>query len=364
MAQRTGVDPGATSALVREAFPGVHALLDPPTLERLLGRRVSSVRREPFETSGWSSTEATFERVVVDGPGAPRLVIKIIDRARDWLAISSEDDVDREVRVWETGLLEWLPQPMDHAVIACSRDEAGYAVLMHDVSDFLFEREATVRMADQPIVLETLATLHAACWMDASLRHPTLGLCTLEQVTSCLAPSVPARLRPIVGSIDLLDAADEGWATMRSLVETDFVARLTAIAEEPGPLAAAAARYPWTLVRGDVRPPNVGIDREIDRVILLDWAIPACGPPALDLAWWLFSSYTLVETGPEPIIEIYRDALERRLGQPVEDGWWEPSFGLSVVSLLCTLGPFIATYQSGMLPWWVEQAKRGLALLR
>ena len=97
------------------------------------------------------------------------------------------------------GLLGRLPPPMDHATIACSRDESGYAVLMHDVSEFLFEPDEAVPMGDQPIVLETIAALHARFWMDPPLRDPDLDLCTIEQVTSCLAPSIPARFRPSSG---------------------------------------------------------------------------------------------------------------------------------------------------------------------
>mgnify|MGYP001823604449 CR=1 FL=1 len=351
-----------TSPLAREAFESLESMLEPSVLGALIGRAVASVRREPFETSGWSSTEATFERVVVDGGDVPGLVVKIVDRARDWLAITSEDAVDREVRVWEMGLLDRLPPPMSHAVIACSRGESGYAVLMHDVSEFLFASDETVSMDDQPIVLDAVAALHARFWMDPSLRSAELGLCTVRQVTSSLAPSVPARLRPIVGSIELLDAAEEGWATLRSL-EPRFYDRLAVVAEDSRALEAALAEYPWTLARGDVRPPNVGIDRDRNRVVMLDWAIPACGPPALDLAWWLFSSYTLVDSGVDPIVAIYREALERHRSVPVEDEWWAPSFGLSALSLMSTLAPFIATYQSEMLPWWIEQAEGGLELI-
>lgn len=66
-----------------------------------------------------------FERVSVDGAEATQLVVKIIDRSRDWVAITTGDTIDREVAVWESGMLDRLPNQGGHAVISAARHPGG-----------------------------------------------------------------------------------------------------------------------------------------------------------------------------------------------------------------------------------------------
>lgn len=62
----------------REVFSSVNAMVEPSVLAGLLGRPVESVVLEPMVTKGWSSTEAVFEAVVVDGEPGPAAVRKRI----------------------------------------------------------------------------------------------------------------------------------------------------------------------------------------------------------------------------------------------------------------------------------------------
>jgi hypothetical protein len=47
---------------------------------------------------------------------------------------TTEDRVCRAAGIWQQGLLDCLPEEIDHAISACALDGKGYALLMHNVT--------------------------------------------------------------------------------------------------------------------------------------------------------------------------------------------------------------------------------------
>ena len=110
--EQGGFDPGRPSAPARRrAAASVEEMLAPDALTQVLGRPVRSVERRPFTPTVWFSSGSVFEGIHLDSEVVPSLVMKTPDPDRDWGAITFDDRVDREIRVWETGLLDRLPPP-------------------------------------------------------------------------------------------------------------------------------------------------------------------------------------------------------------------------------------------------------------
>jgi hypothetical protein len=106
--------------------------------------------------------------------------------------------------------------------------------------------------------------------------------------------------------------------------------------ENPAPLVQALAAFPWTVVHSDWKMGNLGvIPGRPPRVVLLDWAVVGPAPPAVDLAWYLAVNSARLPVPKEAAIASYRGALERHLGLPVLDDWWQPQLDL------CLLGGFL-----------------------
>jgi len=92
-----------------------------------------ATHREAFLTTD-SKSGSSFERLVIDGE--PR-VLKHVHPDHDWTMRFCGDLGCPPVQVWAAGLMDVLPERIDHATIAVAgglgRDGRGGAILMRDV---------------------------------------------------------------------------------------------------------------------------------------------------------------------------------------------------------------------------------------
>ena len=347
-----------------QAESSPEALLEPATLSTLLGRRVGRVDREPYEPAGWSSTDAVFEGVRLDGEAAPSLLAKTVRREHDWVAVATDDVVDREVRCWESGLLDRLPRPMRHVMVGAARTDRGYSLLMHEISRWLVRNtaESPTSRRDHALVLDALAAMHAGFWKDTSLHERSLGLASLAAFIGHTSPSSIEKVRHKGATSEVLDFAEEGWRRLPYVTDPSFAADVEWLAEDPALVARAAERLPWTLVHADARSANVGID-DAGRVILLDWARPIVGPPTIDLAYWLFGGNQHGSVPHDELIDAYAGSLRGRLGLRLGDGAWEALVGLGLLAVFVPMSPFIARFQPEATTWWMERVRPELLAL-
>src|SRR5947207_14220776 len=91
--------------------------------------------REPFLTSD-SKSGSAFERVVIRGES---LIVKHIHVDDDWTMRFNGDVGCHPAQVWQAGLMDVLPERIDHGVVAVAaglgRNGWGAAILMRDLSD-------------------------------------------------------------------------------------------------------------------------------------------------------------------------------------------------------------------------------------
>lgn len=347
-----------------QAYPDLDALLELSALGGLLGRRLASVRREPFEPAGWSSTDAVFEGVYLDGEATPSLLAKTVQRDHDWVAVATDDTVDREVRCWESGLLDRLPEPMSHVVLGAARTDRGYSLLMREVSRWLVENTAAspATRQDQVRVIDALAAMHARFWLDATLHERSLGLASLSAFLGHTSPSATEKVRHKGGNPEVLDLAEEGWRRLPMLTDPSFAADIEWLAEDPALVARAAERLPWTLAHADARSANVAIDPD-GRVILLDWARPVVGPPTVDLAYWIFGGNQHRSVPHDELIEAYASSLRDHLGPRFSEETWDELLGLGLLAVFVPMAPFIARFQPEATTWWMERVRPQLLAL-
>jgi len=345
-------------------------MLSSGSLAEILGRRVRSVQRRPFTPPVWYSSGATFEGIHLDDEAVPSLVMKTAVPDYDWGAITFDDRVDREVRVWEAGLLDRLPSPATHAVIAAARPPVGYSLLMPNLSDQLLpdEAKASADSAVQRLVLQALAAMHEEFWLDESIRDPQIGLASLEAFVGHMSLASFERVRARIGATlgQLMDEAwatiSAGWDRLRS-IDAGIAEKLWELANDPAPVAEAASRFPWTLVHTDPRPANIAVDAKTQRVYLLDWTRPAAAPPALDMVYWLWAGNEHLSMPREDVIESYRAELEQRLGERFSSAWWQAQLDVCFVAMFASFAPIIAGRQPDSVSWWIEQIRPGLASL-
>jgi hypothetical protein len=351
-------------------YQSVEEMTRPETLASLVNRPITKVRVEPCQPVGWSSTESQFMAVKIDDEDYPPYVLKRMVSEQDWVMQMTDDRHWRAVTIWQHGLLDQLPEQIDHATIACTIDGDGYAFLMRNVTHALLDDRASLSEADGEFSLDAMAALHASFWNNPVVDNPVLNLCSPEHLFTHTAPG---KIRQISANkpAPIYDMILEGWRSLPAFVDPDVLELLLGLSRDPLPLCKALLRYPQTLVHGDWRIANFGIERgENHRLVLLDWARPTVTAPTVDLAYYLVTGGEELPGSKEAAIASYRQHLARRLGRRFAEPWL-PMLELSLLSALLMIGCFKSFFaahaedetdrarRQADLRWWSDQARAG-----
>ena len=317
---------------------------------------VGATSREPMKTSD-SKSGATFERVVIDGD---RYVVKYLHPDDDWIMRVSGDVRCRPALIWQSGLLDAVPESIDPAMVGCAvglgRNGWGAALLMRDCSELMLPE------GDDPVSLEVhlgfidhMAELHAAMWEwqdDIGLLPVTSRYTEFSPLTHAIEadrpePEVVPRI-VVAGWERFIEIAPQAVRVCRDL------------ADDSEPLRAAMAETPACFLHGDWKMGNLGTHPD-GRTVLIDWAVSGRGAPCSELVWYLALNRARLPHAKEDTIAAYRSALERH-GVPTA-GWWHRQLPLALLGGLVQFGWEKALGDPAELAWWCDRATEGLALL-
>jgi hypothetical protein len=361
---------------VRAPLPTVAALLDPAHLGRLAGQHVARVERRPLaHVDGFS--EASLERIVITqaGGGVCSFVLKRFAYADDWVMRATGDRQGRAFAAWACGLLERLPAAIEHAVVACAHDGAGWALLMHDVGRALVPPGDTpITAGEEEQLLAHMAAMHATFWEQRRWVHPGLGFCSLRQRYTAFAPATLQRADLRARAIPRM--ALHGWGLLEDAVDPKVAAVVRPLLADPAPLCAALRAYPQTVIHGDWKLGNLGLTDgcPAPRTVLLDWAIVGLAPPAVDLAWYLAVNSARLPITREATIDTYMRCLRDVLGDRFARSWWEPQLDLALLGAFLQIGwskvlgarsedPAVHAREQDEVRWWSECVPRGARCL-
>lgn len=313
--------------------------------------------RQPFLTTD-SKSGARFERVLLHGE--PH-VVKYLHVDDDWIMRSSGDLRCRPLLVWRSGLLDALPACIDHAVVGAAeglgRNGWGAALLMRDVSAHLVPPgDDAVPLEQHERFLDHMAALAAHFWG----WEDTVGLTPWPSRWQWFGPGM-FDVEAALGWPDPVPPlAQDGWERFGRRAPKALVEVVAALRHDVGPLAAALAATPPTLLQGDWKFGNLGTAPD-GRTILLDWAGPGAGPAIHDLAWYLAINTARLPHSKEAAIEAFRSALERHGVDTT--AWWETQLGLCLLGCIVQFGWEKALGDEAELGWWCERAAEGAKYL-
>jgi hypothetical protein len=321
-------------------YNSVEKLLAPETLSALEDRKVKYVHCRPFDTSLSDSGSSLLIVETNDGHALGHYVLKRVSLECDWIMRVTEDDQCRSVTLWQSGLLDGLKPAVEHGIVACARDEAGWAILMRDLTAAMLPLEQPLCIADNERILAAMAATHATYWNAPELANPALGLCSLRSVFHSLSPQ---RVRQeLYTENGVVRALVEGWEPLLAQAEPDVAEILRQLLADPQPLCAALARYPQTLIHGDLHVGNVGLDRTLaSGAVMLDWQLAAVAPPTLDLFWYV-GCEQIPSAERESSMAYYRRQLAMYLGPRFNESDWQPMLELGRLAHLLRIGGLLA----------------------
>ena len=330
-------------------FSSVAELLDANNISALAKAPVSDVRCVPVQQAEANSGSRFYQVETNEGIG-PCFFLKCTSSAA--YVPPSFSDPNRSVAAWQHGILDQLPPSINHAIVACARDGAGYAILMRDMHKALMPGGTRFSIADHTLFLNAMAAMHATFWEDSALKASPLG------------DGYPGYF--------LTEPAAEGWGCMEEFFESDAAQIVRSLLQNPQPLNQALRQYPATLVHNDLWWANLGIIRGDDeRIVVLDWDFALFAPPAIDLAHYIGENGELIPASVEAVIAAYRAHLAQNIGGHFDDRWWLPQLDL------CFLGDFLRrgkwllqamrqpigeqerSHNLQKLAWWSDAIRRG-----
>jgi hypothetical protein len=318
----------------------IDELLAPETLSVLEGRVVKYVHCRPVSTCLSRSGSSLLKVETNDGRALSHYVLKRVSLGCDWIMRVTEDHHCRSVVLWQSGLLDGLKPAVENSIVACSRDGVGWAILMRDVTAALLPTQQPLSTTDNERILAGLAAMHAAHWNAPELTNPALGLCSLRSAFHSLSPKtvrqeLDSKNRAVRGLV-------EGWELLFAQAEPQVAEILRQLVADPQPLCAALARYPQTLMHGDLQMSNVGLDRtQQSGAVILDWQLAAVAPPTLDLYWYVGID-EIPSAMKETSIEHYHRQLATHLGPRFDERDWQPMLELGSLAHLLRIGGWLA----------------------
>ena len=356
-------------------FRSFEEIIQPDILGELVQEQSNPVCVKPFKTDGWSTTDSEFLSVDWCHVESPRYIIKRVRPKQDWSMQTTEDWDWRLVANWRYGLLDRLPDEIEHGIIACFEDEDGYGLLMHNFTRMMLPG-GEISASNHEIVLDGMAALHAAFWQGQIFSDPRLELCP-PQLLFTFTSSHGVEKKSAEISSFILEMILEGRRLLPGFIEKGLIDQVEHLLLDPSPFCTALARYPHTLVHGDFWRANLGVACEKPtRLIVLDWSRPALTVPAFDLIYYLMlSPSSEIPISVEQSILTYKERLADRLGDKLNEEWWQPQLELCYLGVYALLSCFKAYHavhakhddQRGQaladLEWWSEKASSGVKRL-
>jgi hypothetical protein len=350
---------------VKPVFDSIPQLLSEAGLGSILGATPTQVLRTPFNVPHYSGSLLEKITCRCDGRTASYVLKRLVPEA-DWIMRLTSDTLVREIALYLCGIYASLPDQLWHPIVAAAHDGQSWAILMEDITVWL-ALPAMLTSGQRNQLIRHLAVLHRHFWNGPQLEEPGLGLSSLIDFVSILSPATIARDSINGHQTPVLQLAAYGWHVFERIADRELFGLITGLQNDPTSLLEALGAMPATLVHGDFKLANIGIQAANPeaRTIVLDWQDATRGPAFLDLAYWLAVNPGLFPGQEKDIaIDQYRNSLAE-LGIVYTDKDWARETALCLLAggglrLFWQLALRVEREEAGSvedLHWWEEKVR-------
>ncbi len=328
----------------------IPATLSPVTTDRWSN---SAVELAPLPGADGKSG-AVIQRAVL--PGGDVVVLKHVDPTADWV-MQAAGDTGRILSIYEAGVFDRLPDGVDAAIVGVEPTDAGVVVAMRDVSAAILPDGTKLTRAQGRRLLGGVAAVHRTfLGADPSALGDLFDLAGLYRFLS------PASARQMRTNENIPELIVSGWERFLELVPADVADAIRSVHERPALLADAMAGHDFTVVHGDAKVANLGL--EGDTVVMLDWgALTSWAPPAVEYAYHLAVNGAAIDASLDELLD---DVNHESIMGPSD-----PALPLALFGAVVQLGwdkGLSATgddedanrIERAGIDWWVERCREAL----
>jgi hypothetical protein len=322
----------------------------PTALFEPLGSPAAS--QEVMVSTGWSGNR--IERATLEDGRA--LVCKRIVPEAGWLERLSEDR-GREGILFAEGAFDRMPPELDPTIVSALREDDGaWWIAMRDVSEHLFGGGSEPITREQHRrVMECANAMWEAYWGEE-----VPGTVRLEVRLGIVAPAVAEQERK---HEDFLPKQVEAaWEAFAEAADDDVADAVLAVYEDLPAFAAEIEKHGTTLIHGDLRDEQIGLDGET--LVVVDWGAATQGHPVVELAWYMMHDVWRIEATHDEVVEDFRRARGERDDPAALD--------LGIISGLVMYGWILGhsavihtdeaerAWAREELDWWVPRVRQAL----
>lgn len=339
----------------------------PPLAEVLRLNGLAGKPEQQFPNDGWSGASMAL----VTRGGGDRFVLKRDSLARDWIARATNDGPTLR-EAWFAAHGPALPPPVRAPYLGVGRDHDGFGILMPDLTGVLFDWDAPIATEQLECVLGALAELHGYPWTVSGEIPANAPWCPLRERITLICRSSLERPGPARDAVaERLLPGWNAWDRRATPAAKNIVAGLS---EDAGPLLRALEARPATLIHGDLKLANAGVEAD-GSVVVVDWQMVMLAPIAVELGWFLVSNVASLPLPPDAVIARYRSKLGWAHLDAEDDGRWlgGTEFDDDDVHAAILVGLLLRGWRKGLdaeagitlasgvsaaddLAWWCERA--------
>ena len=288
-------------------------------------------------------------------PDGRRIVLKHLPAQGDWLTRATGGS-DRVRRLWESGLLARIRPLVDHTIIDVGSVNGREVVVMRDATDDLLPARGTVSREVARELLTRLSALHEACRQESCE-----GLCAVASRYAMFAPALHAADSG-PGAHPLGDRIAHGWELFERHVDRDVVDAVHSVHRHPESLGRRLARFPATLLHGDAKLENLGLNAH--GLVAIDWGdLTGFGPREVDVGWFALKGAARIGCAPDEIFADYETAGGRAMEPEALDLVCIGSLaqmGFRFALGAFASGPDAPDVAAAQLAWWTARASDAL----
>jgi hypothetical protein len=322
-----------------------------PDVRSMLTAHEVTAREVSFSHDGYSG--ATMARIEQDDQ---RYVLKRVSRTLDWIIQMTSDHAMREAQIAASSVLVPLAPGVRSPSIGAALDGDGFALLMHDLKDWLLPAQGVLAASLWDLILSSVAQMHAMFWEAPPVED--LGWCGLRERLLMLSGPAGERLRD-AGLMEFGFAS--GWERFHDAARPEASVLVRALHDDPAPLLDACDPLPRTLLHNDLKLANMAVEGET--LWLFDWALSGIGPAGCDLGWLLCVNSSRIPWTLDETLARYSEHLRTALGSRFKAADWERQRAVAFISGLMMFG-WAKADSPDELDWWCERALDARSVLR